>query len=204
MTTRFKKPEIEEHKNYVSIKRRPSTEFIVVHCSATQNKESYDWKTIDKMHRQKNWIMIGYHFVIKTDGTIQKGRDLETIGAHVEGYNDKSIGICLIGGIDNKGKSVNNFTKVQMKSLKLLIDYLLSIYPKADVRGHRDFPGVAKDCPCFDVKSWYGKGAKYITLEYIEDLPGILNKYNLSKVNFEAFNGVPIGEVQEGDLIRVA
>lgn len=203
MTTRFKKPAIQEHKNYVSIKKRKETNFIVVHCAATQQKDTYDWKTIDHIHRIKGWIMIGYHFVITTDGTIQKGRDLDTIGAHVEGHNSDSVGICLIGGIDKEGHSINNFTKAQMKSLKLLIDWLLSVYPEAKVCGHRDFIGVNKDCPCFDVKSWYKPVAKYITLDDIKELPDILVTYNISKMNFEALNGVKLEEIESGDLIRV-
>lgn len=82
------------------------------------------------MHRGK-FICIGYHFVIKTDGTIQRGRDLDVVGAHVKGYNHNSVGICLIGGIDRKGRSVDNFTEAQKKSLRELITYLLSLYPNA-------------------------------------------------------------------------
>lgn len=197
----FKSPDIEDHKNFINIRKRKSTKYLVVHCAATQNKEDYSWKTIDQMHRQRGWIMIGYHFVIKKDGTIQKGRDIDVLGAHVEGHNDESLGICLIGGIDREGHSVNNFTKEQMASLKLLIDWLLSKYPEAKVCGHRDFEGVNKDCPCFDVKTWYGKGAKYITMDHLEDLPEILNKYNLSKASFEYLNGTLRPE--DGSLIRV-
>jgi len=27
-------------------------------------------------------------------------------------------------------------------------------HPQAVIVGHRDLPGVAKACPCFDVKRW--------------------------------------------------
>jgi len=174
MTTTFKEPLIDYHRNFVKFKSRSSTDYLVVHCSATQNKPEYTWKTIDQMHRQKGWLGIGYHFVILTDGTIQNGRPLEAIGSHVLGYNDDSVGICLIGGIDRNGKSVDNFTEKQKESLKKLLDWLKSKYPKAKVLGHRDFPGVAKDCPCFDVQSWYGRGALYIVYEDEHSLDGCL------------------------------
>ena len=77
MTVTIKAPVIEEHKTFVSYKKRPNTKFLVVHCSATQPKASFTWKTIDQMHRQQGWLGIGYHFVICTDGTIQQGRPLE-------------------------------------------------------------------------------------------------------------------------------
>ena len=53
MTVNFKKPYIETHKSFIKYKTRTETKFIVVHCSATQPKSSYDWKTIDQMHRQE-------------------------------------------------------------------------------------------------------------------------------------------------------
>lgn len=198
----IRKPDIDEHTNFIQIKKRQETNYIVVHCSATLNRADYDWKTIDRMHREKGWIMCGYHFVIKKDGTIQNGRDVDTVGAHVSGHNNDSVGICLIGGIDKNGKSVDNFTEEQKASLRELIDYLRYEYPKANVLGHRDFPSVAKDCPCFDVKSWYGKGAKYVTYndELIDE---ILVKYNISRANFIDFNG-DLDKIHYGDTIRVA
>ena len=197
MTVSFKEPTIDYHKNFVKYKARRTTNYIVVHCSPTQNKPEYTWKTIDQMHRQRGWLGIGYHFVILTDGTIQNGRDLESLGSHVLGYNDESLGICLIGGIDKSGKSVDNFTPQQKASLRALIDWLKSKYPKAMVQGHRDFPGVSKDCPCFDVKSWYGKGAVYTTYTGPESLEGC----KLSREDLRAVNGTL--EFTPGDFIRV-
>lgn len=133
---------------------RKGTDFIVVHCAASQPLPSIDAKTIDRWHRQRGFLMIGYHFVIKTDGTIEKGRDVDAVGAHVEGFNSRSIGICLVGGVDSAGKSQNNFTPSQFASLQELLKELREMHPKAVIQGHRDFPKVAKDCPCFDVKSW--------------------------------------------------
>lgn len=157
----MKKPNIETHKNFVNYKKRADTKYLVVHCAATQNKPSFSWKTIDQMHRQQGWLGIGYHFVICTDGTIQEGRPLDTIGSHVKGHNSESVGICLIGGVNKAGKAECNYTKEQMDSLKELLDYLRWFYDdKVEVLGHRDFEGVSKACPCFDVKDWY-KGAGF-------------------------------------------
>lgn len=192
----FKAPTIEEHKSFVSYKNRETTKYLVVHCAATQNVSSFTWKTIDQMHRQQGWLGIGYHFVIRTDGTIQRGRPLEAIGSHVKGYNNCSVGICLIGGVDSKGKSVDNFTEEQKESLKCLLDYLRGYYKdEVTVLGHRDFAGVNKDCPCFDVKGWY-KGAKFARYE---DTEAFWSKVVFSKGVFKDFNGDP----EEGDVVRI-
>ena len=132
---------------------------LVVHCSATQAKADIGAKEIKAIHvKQNGWRDIGYHYVIRRNGDIERGRPIEQIGAHVAGYNANSIGICLIGGIDAKGKAENNFTPEQFNSLKSLLADLKAKYPAANICGHRDFPNVAKDCPCFDVKSWWRKG----------------------------------------------
>ena len=129
--------------------------YLAVHCSATQPLAKINAKEIDRWHRQRGFLKIGYHFVIKTDGTVETGRSLEEAGAHVEGYNSQSVGICLVGGINKQGKSEANFTEAQYVALAELLGDLLKRYPKAEIRGHRDFPNVAKDCPCFDVKQWW-------------------------------------------------
>lgn len=198
MTVNFKKPDIETHRTFVNYKDRTVTNYIVVHCSATQNKSSYSWKTIDQMHRQQGWLGIGYHFVIKTDGTIETGRPLSAVGSHVKGHNNDSVGICLIGGVDSKGKSVDNFTEEQKHSLRTLIDYLRGVYKdEVLVLGHRDFEGVRKDCPCFDVKEWYGRGAEFAI--YTDD-EAFKKKLKLSNVDFLDYNG---DSIEEGDLVRV-
>lgn len=133
---------------------RKATDFIAVHCSASVPDIKTDAKVIDRWHRQRGFLMIGYHYVIKTDGTVEKGRDEDSIGAHVENFNARSIGICLVGGVDKDQKPVKNYSDDQMVSLLALLKDLRIEHPKAVIQGHRDFPNVAKACPCFDVKPW--------------------------------------------------
>jgi|SRR3990172_535620 len=133
---------------------RSLTKFIVVHCSATRPSVDIGEDEIRKWHIAKAWVDIGYNIVIRRNGVIEIGRPLDYRGAHVEGYNDSSIGICLIGGLDDAGKSAPSFTDAQWESLKLALRFCKRVWPNADILGHRDFPGVAKDCPCFDVEPW--------------------------------------------------
>ena len=106
------------------------------------------------MHRQRGFLRIGYHFVIRRDGHIEKGRPVADVGAHVEGHNANSIGVCMVGGLTPDMKPQNNYTPQQWGTLIALVKSLKQDYPAAAVVGHRDIPNVHKDCPCFDVKTW--------------------------------------------------
>lgn len=128
---------------------------IAIHCSATREGQPFGASDIDKWHRAQGWNGIGYHFVIKLDGTRETGRPLERAGSHVAGHNARSIGICYIGGVAADGKTPKDTrTPAQTAALKRLVGELLARFPGAKVKGHRDFPGVAKACPSFDVAAW--------------------------------------------------
>jgi N-acetyl-anhydromuramyl-L-alanine amidase AmpD len=131
--------------------------FITIHCSASPPNVFVDKATITRWHRAKGWVTIGYHYVIGRDGTVETGRSETTTGAHVAGYNKDNLGICLVGGVNERGKATNNFTPNQFDSLVQLLKELKGRYPHAEILGHRDWPNVAKDCPSFDVKSWLNK-----------------------------------------------
>ncbi len=134
---------------------RKATDFIVIHCSATRGIQDVGAKDIRKWHMAKGWKDIGYHLVIRRDGTVEKGRALDEIGSHVQGHNARSVGVCMVGGLDDKTwQPANNFTAAQWAALKTAVAMLVKRYPGAKVLGHRDFPGVAKACPCFDAKPW--------------------------------------------------
>ena len=77
--------------------------YIVLHCSATKEGVPFGIEDIDRWHRQRGFRKVGYHYVIEIDGEIRKGRDIAEIGAHVQGSNANSIGICYIGGLDADG-----------------------------------------------------------------------------------------------------
>lgn len=70
---------------------------IIVHCADTPDGKDFTIKDIDRWHKERGWQCCGYHHVIRLDGTIENGRPLAQIGAHCKGYNENSIGICLIG-----------------------------------------------------------------------------------------------------------
>lgn len=124
---------------------------IVIHCSATPEGKEFYAKDIDRWHRKRGWSGIGYHFVVDLDGTVEKGRPIRQKGAHARGHNAYSIGIVYIGGVDRHGNPKDTRTPAQRIALRALIDGLQARYPAARVLGHRDYPGVHKACPSFDV-----------------------------------------------------
>lgn len=108
---------------------------------------------IRQWHLEKGWTDIGYHYVIRRDGNVEEGRQDDQMGAHVKGYNQVTLGICLVGGW--KGKF--DFTRKQMDALEALVSALLLKYKKAVVKGHRDIDNK-KTCPGFDVPQWWYNG----------------------------------------------
>jgi len=134
---------------------KAAVRFVAVHCSATPPDADIGVEEIRKWHRAKGWSDVGYHYVIRRAGLIEAGRSLDFQGAHVQGHNHEAVGICLVGGVRPDETPDANFTAAQYASLETLIGLLLPRFPGAVVRGHRDFPGVTKACPCFDAAAWW-------------------------------------------------
>jgi N-acetyl-anhydromuramyl-L-alanine amidase AmpD len=143
-------------------------DYLVVHCSATSAARDIGAKELRAMHLQRGFRDIGYHYVVRRDGTIEKGRPDTEPGAHVEGFNNRSLGICLVGGTKADGKTAEcNFEPAQYAALASLLRKLESQHPNAKVLGHRDLSPDRnhdgkispnewlKECPTFDVIPWW-------------------------------------------------
>ena len=126
---------------------------IIVHCSATPEGRNVAVADIDRWHRERGFDGIGYHYVVYIDGSVHEGRPLNKVGAHCKGHNTHSIGICYIGGVDLNGKPKDTRTLAQKDALVNLLMRLKRRFPKAVIRGHRDF--AAKACPSFDATKEY-------------------------------------------------
>lgn len=153
----------------IHMNRRIDT--IIIHCSATKAGQDFSAVDIDRWHRESGYDGIGYHYVVRLDGTIEKGRDVALPGAHCTGWNARSIGICYIGGLDTNGKPADTRTNAQKRVLYQLILELQRTYSSINlVLGHRDTSpdrngnGIIepfeyiKACPCFDVKEFLRVG----------------------------------------------
>ena len=127
---------------------------IIIHCSATREGQQVTVDTIKDWHLAKGWNDIGYHFYIDLDGTINKGRDIDKMGAHCKGHNRNSIGICYCGGVEADGKTPKDTrTQEQKDSLLHVLKTLKAMYPEAVIYSHNEFANKA--CPSFDATEEY-------------------------------------------------
>lgn len=192
------------------IKERKQTNFIVIHHSAS--KEDLTVEEIHKYHRdQLGWAGIGYHFYIRKDGKIYRGRPEQKSGAHTEPYFDKkqnkeigvnssSIGICLSGNFE-----IEQPTEKQLKALKEIIGYLRTKYPNAEIVGHRDLN--ATTCPGKNLYSKLGSViANSITPkdEYVKVFM-TNNKLSVVQSNGKKFTyNIPKGTTKEDFIVDLA
>lgn len=139
--------------SFIKWKKRPSTDHIVVHCADTYARMDIGAFEIGQWHRQRSWLAIGYHFVIRRDGTVESGREEDVVGAHVAGHNYTSVGICLVGGKGDDNDPEDNFTDAQYRALEGLLAAELSLHPEAKIVGHNEL-NDGKACPSFDVQKW--------------------------------------------------
>lgn len=146
---------------------------IIIHCSDSSFGSA---SLIRSWHLQNGWSDIGYHFVVLNgfvspggpngspltlpllDGMVEVGRRLDgdnlllglEIGAHALGYNDRSVGICLIGR--------DRFSEAQFRNSAALIRHLAMLWkvPAKNILGHYQVTGN-RTCPNFDVPEFKQK-----------------------------------------------
>lgn len=192
---------------------------IVIHCSATPAGREVTAAEIDRWHRDRGFVGIGYHYVIRLDGTVELGRPEDRVGAHVSGHNANTIGICYVGGVSAKNVSVPEDTRTpaQKAAMERLVRELLDRYPGAEVLGHRDFPGVAKACPSFEARAWWrdvsarpsappaqpapGPGA--YTVRAGDTFFGIANRAGVDLYRLLEVNGRVRTDLAPGDVLRI-
>ena len=135
---------------------------IIVHCTATPEGQPRTVEQIRQQHKAQGWADIGYHILVTLDGQAHLGRDMDISGAHAEGHNSHSIGVCYVGGVENRPgvaykdlKAKDTRTEAQKATLMALLMDLRKLYPKARIIGHRDVDTHGKSCPSFDAKTAY-------------------------------------------------
>ena len=122
---------------------------VIIHCSATREGQDVKMEEIKSWHLDKGWRDIGYHYVIELDGSVKAGRPVELIGAHCLGQNKFSIGVCYVGGVDEKLQPKDTRTDEQKKALKKLINKLRKQHEDISIHAHHEYSNKA--CPSFNV-----------------------------------------------------
>ena len=135
----------------IELKSNRNIDLILVHCSDSYDRMDIGVEEITKWHTERGFNTIGYHFVIRKDGKIETGRNINIAGAHCRGYNRNSVGICYVGGRSDDDKPIDDRTDAQKKSLAALIINLQAEHPGVKIKGHNEL-SVSKSCPNFDVQ----------------------------------------------------
>jgi len=151
--------------------RRASTDYIALHHAAAKTCTA---EQVNQWHQAKGWCGIGYHFFVRKDGSIYRGRPLGSIGAHVSGMNNCSLGICAEGDYMIE----KEMPAAQKAAIKELLRYLKAMYPAAKIVGHREIG--ESDCPgqffpIFEMKNHYNDAEEEVDMEEINRLSTEIN-----------------------------
>lgn len=125
--------------------------YLVIHCTATDQSAKVSSIT-NYWKNNLGWKSPGYHIIIKSSGEYTVLQELQDSTNGVKGYNHNSIHVSYIGGVNSKGKAIDNRTQEQIKTMEHIVNAIQDKY-NLELMGHRDFPRVAKDCPSFDAKT---------------------------------------------------
>jgi len=128
--------------------------YLTIHCAATPEGRDVRASSLEAWGVAR-FGQKSYHWIIELEGTAVRGLQDQQRGAHVARANTGNIGICYVGGMDKAmRKAKDTRTPAQTATLERLVREYRAKYPSIIVRGHRDWPGVKKDCPSFDVLAW--------------------------------------------------
>lgn len=130
--------------HFTNLTPRDDTSRIVIHHTGNPTDDDLSAEQLHRSHQNLGWAGVGYHFIVRKDGSIELGRPVECVGAHAEGFNYCSIGIHICGNFD-----LAEPTEAQINALPMLIADICDAYgliASADiVVGHRDLMATA--CP---------------------------------------------------------
>ena len=130
---------IESNLSFKGLSNLGTVKRIILHHAEASNCTVQD---IHRWHLNNGWAGIGYHFFVRKDGTIYRGRPENKLGAHTSNHNTGSLGICFEGSYNKE-----TMPSEQLRAGQELITYLRDKYGllKANVYKHKDFNST--DCP---------------------------------------------------------
>jgi N-acetylmuramoyl-L-alanine amidase len=134
--------------------------FLTIHCAATPEGRDNSAAEVNAWDIEM-FGQISYHWIVELDGDAIRGLSDTFRGAHVGRANTGNIGICYVGGTTTRNlgaKPKDTRTKAQKIALRTLVRTYQARVPGIIVRGHNEWPGVAKACPSFSVAKWLAAG----------------------------------------------
>lgn len=141
---------------------------LVIHCTATpegrevSSAEIRAWHTNPVSKGGRGWKQVGYTDMFHLDGRVERlvannedsMVDSWEVTNGAAGYNSTSRHIVYVGGCDKQLRAKDTRTNEQLRAMAQYVREFHKIFPKVEICGHRDLPGVKKTCPSFDVKQW--------------------------------------------------
>lgn len=131
-----------------ALSRRESTDMIVIHHTGSVRDVDFGAEKIHEMHVNQGWAGIGYHFVIRKDGTVERGRPEWAIGSHAYDENGHTIGIHLSGDFNAAEPTEKQIEHCAILVANLCEDYSIPT-DRDHIVGHGELdPEVTpKGCP---------------------------------------------------------
>lgn len=124
--------------------------FLTIHCTASPPGRGDTANDVVRWDTER-FRQAAYHWVIEESGKKVRCLADSVKGCHVALHNTGNIGVAYIGGVDENENAKDTRTDEQRQSLRDIVAMYSKDHPGLIVRGHRDWPGVHKDCPSFDV-----------------------------------------------------
>lgn len=126
---------------------------IIVHATMTSPQTDMRLAEFQRRRRKEGYIDAGFHYFIERSGEFETPIPVEEAGAHTSRYNDRSVGIVLVGGNNPKGTGPEaNFTLEQYNTLAVISNSLLLRFPNAEIVGLRDLRSGTQVNPSFNVQ----------------------------------------------------
>lgn len=181
---------VETNLSFGSLSYRSKTNRIILHHA---DATVCDAATIHRWHKQNGWAGMGYHFLVRKDGTVERGRPEGALGAHASGANSDSIGICFEGDYD-----VEIMPDTQKNAGKELVSWLKGKYGINTVQKHKDV--CATSCPGAkfpfeEIAGASGSVSVSVTTSSPETVTGeiaeLQNECNLQGFSSQAVDNIP-------------
>ena len=130
--------------DYNQLSNRSETDQVVIHHTGNPTDDDLSAAEINASHKARGWSCIGYHYVVRKDGTVEQGRPHWTVGAHAYGHNSHTIGIHVCGNFEEAVPTDEQIESLAMLLANLCTDYGLPI-DRDHIVGHRELMSTA--CP---------------------------------------------------------
>lgn len=127
---------IDAGLKFGALTKRTVTDRIILHHAAGNGSV----ESVHNYHKGLGWSGIGYHYYVRKDGSIYRGRPEEMVGGHTSGYNYCSIGVCTEGNFETDVMS-----DAQREAIRALVLDIRTRYPDTQTIRHKDVAATA--CP---------------------------------------------------------